>query len=181
VGVRGIWDALFPKPYAREVTRAAETANLPTDLVYAVIRKESAYNPSVVSNADAIGLMQLIERTAKANAQDLKIANFERAMLYEPGTNVLLGSHYLSKLISRYRGQAVPAIAAYNAGEHRVDPWLKRAARPDKTLDLDWFVEDIPIDQTRNYVKRVVCSWARYRYLEDPSGWPLDLPLTLKL
>jgi soluble lytic murein transglycosylase len=176
-----IWEALFPKPYAREVVFAAKAAALPPELVFAVIRKESAFNPSVVSSADAIGLMQLIERTAKSNAQDLGIAHFDRSMLYEPGTNVLLGSHYLAKLLARYRGQAVPAIAAYNAGEHRVDPWLKRAAKPDKTIDVDWFVEDIPIDQTRNYVRRVVCSWARYRYLEKPTGWPLSLSLTLKL
>jgi soluble lytic murein transglycosylase len=135
----------------------------------------------VVSSADAIGLMQLIERTAKSNAQELAVPHFERSMLYEPAMNVLLGSHYLAKLIARYRGHAVPAIAAYNAGEHKVDPWLKRAARADKTVEIDWFVEDIPIDQTRNYVKRVVCSWARYRYLEHPDGWPIDVPLTLKL
>jgi soluble lytic murein transglycosylase len=125
--------------------------------------------------------MQLIERTAKSNAQELGIRHFDRTMLYDPATNVLLGSHYLAKLLARYHDQAVPAIAAYNAGEHRVDPWLKRNARPDKTVELDWFVEDIPIDQTRNYVRRVMCSWARYRFLEDPSGWPLELPLTLKL
>ncbi|HEX4353354.1 MAG TPA: lytic transglycosylase domain-containing protein, partial [Polyangiales bacterium] len=176
-----IWDALFPKPFAREVAFASNAASIQSELVYAVIRKESAYNPNVVSSADAIGLMQLIERTAKSNAQELAVPHFERSMLYEPAMNVLLGSHYLAKLIARYRGHAVPAIAAYNAGEHKVDPWLKRAARADKTVEIDWFVEDIPIDQTRNYVKRVVCSWARYRYLEHPDGWPIDVPLTLKL
>jgi soluble lytic murein transglycosylase len=176
-----IWDALFPKPYMQEVNVAANAAAIPVELVYAVMRQESGYNPNVVSGANAIGLMQLIERTARSNAHELAIANFERSMLYEPATNVLLGSHYLAKLITRYRGHAVPAVAAYNAGEHQVDPWLKRAAKPDKTVDIDWFVEDIPIDQTRNYVKRVVCNWARYRYLEHPSGWPLELALSLKL
>jgi soluble lytic murein transglycosylase len=179
--VLAIWDALFPKPYAREVTFAANAAALPFELVYAVMRQESAYNPGIVSSADAIGLMQLLERTGKTNAQDLAIAHFERSMLYEPAMNVLLGSHYLAKLIARYRGQAVPAIAAYNAGEHYVDVWLKRAAKTDKTVELDWFVEDIPIDQTRNYVKRVVSNWARYSYLEHPSGWPVELPLSFKL
>ena len=180
-GTQAIWQALFPKPFAREVAFAADASKLPPELVFAVIRKESAYNPSVVSSADAIGLMQLIERTAKLNAQEMGIKRFERSMLYDPGTNVMLGSHYLSKLIARYHGQAVPAIAAYNAGEHRVDPWLKRNARDDKTVELDWFVEDIPIEQTRNYVRRVVCNWARYKYLEDPKGWPLEVPLTLSL
>ena len=76
---------------------------------------------------------------------------------------------------------SVPAIAAYNAGEHRVDPWLKRGAGGGQTVELDRFVEDIPIDQTRNYVRRVIGNWARYRYLENPAAWPVDLPLTLTL
>jgi soluble lytic murein transglycosylase len=74
----------------------------------------------------------------------------------------------------------VPAIAAYNAGEHKVDEWLKRAARRAKNVELDWFVEDIPFEQTRNYVRLVVTSWARYAYLEQPeAAWPISLPHTL--
>jgi soluble lytic murein transglycosylase len=109
--------------------------------------------------------------------------HFERKQLYDPSTNIKLGAHYLTKLVTRYRGQAVPAIAAYNAGEHRVDPWLDRMARGrDRTVELDWFVEDIPFDQTRNYVKRVVSSWAHYVYLyqRQDGAWPLDLALTFK-
>lgn len=179
---RPIWDALFPRPYADEVARAATAASVPPALVYAVMRKESAFNPTVVSYADAIGLMQLIEPTAKSNALDMGMLDFERDKLYEPAINVQLGSHYLAKLIAHYQGEAVPAIAAYNAGEHKVDPWLKRATRPDKSIELDYFVEDIPFEQTRNYVKGVVSSWARYAYLEKPGkDWPLSLSLRLKL
>jgi soluble lytic murein transglycosylase len=178
---RAVWDALFPMPFVDDVVYSAEQADLPPDLVYAIMRKESAYNPSVVSNADAIGLMQLLERTAKNMALELGWKEFERPMLFEPSLNVLLGSHFISKLLQRYRGQAVPAIAAYNAGEHRVDPWLKRGAEGKSTVELDRFVEDIPIDQTRNYVRRVIGNWARYRYLGHPAEWPVDLPLTLTL
>jgi soluble lytic murein transglycosylase len=179
--VRPIWDALFPRPFASEVAAAAGANDVDPDLIYAVMRKESAFNPRVVSSADAIGLMQLIEHTAKWSADENGIADFQRDMLYEPATNIRLGTYYLSKLIERYKGHAVPAIAAYNAGEHRVDPWLKRNAH-DKVVDLDWFVEDIPYDQTRNYVRGVVTSWAHYAYLEKRvADWPLDIPLTLKL
>jgi len=179
---RPIWDALFPRPYAEEVTRAASQSSIASALVYAVMRKESGFNASVVSYADAIGLMQLIEPTAKSQAQDLGLVDFARDQLYQPAINVQLGAHYLSKLIARYRGEAVPAIAAYNAGEHKVDPWLKRATRADKSVELDWFVEDIPFEQTRNYVKGVVTSWARYAYLERPTGsWPIELSLRVKL
>ena len=104
-------------------------------------------------------------------------------MLFEPTINVRVGTHYLAKLIAHYRGAVVPAIAAYNAGEHKVDEWLKRGTRnKKKSVELDWFVEDIPFEQTRNYVRGVVTSWARYVYLERPeAAWPLDLPLTLSL
>jgi soluble lytic murein transglycosylase len=179
---RPIWDALFPRPYLEEVSNASRASSIEPELVFAVIRKESAFNPSVVSNADAIGLMQLITPTAKSMAEELGVQSFERDMLYEPAMNIQLGSHYLAKLVTRYRGNAVPAIAAYNAGEHRVDPWLKRSAGKDKTVEMDWFVENIPIDQTRNYVKRVVSSWARYAYLEKQGKeWPLQMPMALKL
>ncbi|MEY4576887.1 MAG: hypothetical protein RL701_1590, partial [Pseudomonadota bacterium] len=179
--VRPLWNALFPKPYPQEMSAA--TASIAPELVYAVMRKESAFNPRVVSNADAIGLLQLIELTAGKCAEELGMPHFERKQLYDPSTNIKLGAHYLTKLVTRYRGQAVPAIAAYNAGEHRVDPWLDRMARGrDRTVELDWFVEDIPFDQTRNYVKRVVSSWAHYVYLyqRQDGAWPLDLALTFK-
>lgn len=175
---RAVWDTLFPRPYADLVTYAAEEAEVPLELVYAVMRQESAYNPTVVSNANAIGLMQLLERTARDQAEELAWKEFSRPMLFEPRVNVLLGSHFIANLLERYRGQPAPAIAAYNAGEHRVDPWLKRVAKAG-AVELDRFVEDIPIDQTRNYVRRVIGNWARYRYLEHPGEWPVDLPLTL--
>jgi soluble lytic murein transglycosylase len=178
---RPVWDALFPRPYADDVAYAAEEADVPVDLVYAIMRKESAYNPTVVSNANAIGLMQMLERTARDQADELAWKQFERPMLFDPSVNVLLGSHFIANLLGRYRGQPVPAIAAYNAGEHRVDPWLKRLSKAGGPVELDRFVEDIPIDQTRNYVRRVIGNWARYRYLEHPAEWPVDLPLTLTL
>jgi soluble lytic murein transglycosylase len=178
---RPVWDALFPRPYADDVAYAAEEADVPVDLVYAVMRKESAYNPTVVSYANAIGLMQMLERTARDQAEELGWKQFERPMLFDPSINVLLGSHFIANLLGRYRGQPVPAIAAYNAGEHRVDPWLKRLSKAGGPVELDRWVEDIPIDQTRNYVRRVIGNWARYRYLEHPAEWPVDLPLTLTL
>ena len=178
--LRPIWDALYPRAFAADM--AAVPDNITHELVYAVMRRESAFNPRVVSNADAIGLLQLIERTATRCAQEVGMGHFERKLLYDPTTNIRLGSHYLASLVARYRGQAVPAIAAYNAGEHRVDPWLDRAMRADRTIEMDWFVEDIPYDQTRDYVRKVVASWARYIYLyQRPDGaWPIDLALTFK-
>ena len=178
---RAIWTALFPRPYASVVSAAAAHEQIPEELVYSVMRKESGYKPNVVSHADAVGLLQLILPTGRANAAELGIEPLERGMLFEPAINIRVGAHYLSKLIAHYKGQAVLAISAYNAGEHKVDQWLKRASRQKKlSVELDWFVEDIPFEQTRNYTRSVVTSWARYAFLERPeAGWPLDLSLAL--
>ena len=178
---RAVWTALFPRPYASTVSEAAAREHFPEELVYSVMRKESGYKPSVVSQADAIGLLQLIVPTARVNAAEIGIKPVERAMLFEPSINIPVATHYLAKLVAHYKGQAVLAVSAYNAGEHKVDEWLKRANRQKKNpVELDWFVEDIPFEQTRNYTRSVVTCWARYAYLEQPeAGWPLDLSLAL--
>jgi soluble lytic murein transglycosylase len=173
-----LWDALFPRPYAQELKPVAASEQLPEEFIYSIMRKESAYDASVVSSADAIGLLQLIEPTAKTMARMCSMPSFKRAQLYDPAINIRLGARYLAFLRDRYAGQYVPAIAAYNAGEHRIGAWLARAAERDpKKIELDRWVEDIPIEQTRNYVRRVIANWARYRYLENPAQpWPIELP-----
>jgi soluble lytic murein transglycosylase len=177
---RAVWTALYPRPYAADVSAAAEREQIPEELVLAVMRKESAFKPGVVSQADAIGLLQLIVPTGRANAREIGIDTLERSMLFEPSTNIRVGTHYLAKLVAHYKGVAPLAVAAYNAGEHKVDEWLKRAGKQKKHAELDWFVEDIPFEQTRNYTRSVVTCWARYAYLEQPeAGWPLDLSLAL--
>jgi soluble lytic murein transglycosylase len=180
---RSLWEALFPRPYSAPVKAAAAREQLPEDFVYSIMRKESAYDPRVVSHADAIGLLQLLERTGRAMARDCGMANYTRDTLFDPEANVQLGARYLSNLRARYAGNYAPAIAAYNAGEHRVDAWLARAQKnlaPSATLELDRFVEEIPIEQTHNYVRRVLANWARYRYLAGlPEGGDLPVPLTL--
>ena len=82
----------------------------------------------------------------------------------------------LGELMKEFDGQVPLAVAAYNAGSHRVRPWLARESKRGR-VELDRFVERIPITQTRNYVRRVVRGWARYAYLRNPSGgWPFELP-----
>jgi soluble lytic murein transglycosylase len=177
---RAIWTALYPRPYVSDVAAAAEREKIAASIVFAVMRKESGFKPNVVSYADAIGLLQMLVNTGKPLAAEIGISHLERSMLFEPATNIQIGTHYLAKLIAHYRGAVPPAIAAYNAGEHKVDEWIKRATYKKKSVELDWFVEDIPFEQTRNYVRGVVTSWARYVFLEQPeAAWPLDLPLTL--
>lgn len=164
------WDAAYPRPWPGAVGAASRAAGLSPAHLYAIMRQESGYDPDAVSYADAIGLMQLIPPTAERLAEGLGL-ELEREMLFDPAVNVRLGAAYVGALVERF---GLPlAFAAFNAGEHRVDEWLEEQGR----TELDLFVERMPYQQTRNYVRRVTTHYAHYLYLDDPdSGWPLTLP-----
>lgn len=158
---RWAWDAAYPRPWEDAVRAGAAENALPADLVYALMRQESGYDPKVVSVADAIGLVQLLPSTARRVGEGLGL-RIERDQLFEPATNIRLASRYIGTLL-RLFGGAPPqlAIGAYNAGESRVSHWRTSLG----TDELDEWVERMPVDQTRNYVRRVTGHWARYRYL----------------
>jgi soluble lytic murein transglycosylase len=167
-----LWSALFPRPYLRLVQQETSRHGLESAWFYGHMQVESRYRPDVVSSADAIGLMQLLPSTAAAVAKRVGGPSSRRA-LRQPHVNIALGAAYLGQLLVYYKGQFPLAIAAYNAGTERVDEWTKRTG----TVDLDRWVEEIPVEQTRNYVRRVLGAWARYRMLEVPtSPWGLPLP-----
>jgi soluble lytic murein transglycosylase len=169
-GATWAWDAAYPRAFEPAVTEAAQITRITPELIWAVMRQESAFDPEVVSYADAIGLMQLMPTTAAAVARRTG-TSYARNVLFDATTNVRLGAAYLSELERRY---GVPlCFAGYNAGEHRVEEWLARGE-----TDLDRFVEQIPFTQTRNYTRRVTQSLAHYRYRAAPdAGWPdLGLP-----
>lgn len=158
-----VWRAAYPRPYEREVSEASRVSGVPAAVLYAVMRQESAFDARVVSYADAIGLMQLLPDTAARFARRAGVP-FGRELLYRPEHNVRFGAAYLRDLIDEV---GVPlAFAAYNAGEHRVREWLARARRDGGPTgrELDRVVEDIPFEQTRNYIRRVTGSYAHYLY-----------------
>lgn len=173
--------AAYARPHRALVQQLAASELVEEELIYAVMLKESTFDPRVVSNADAIGLMQLLPGTGKMVGKELGLT-VTRETLLDPQDNIRLGVRLLKQLLKRYDGQLALAAAAYNAGAHRVDEWLARAAKAPakaKALALDRFVEDIPIDQTRNYVRRVTAFYARYRYLgpDGAGGGPvIELP-----
>jgi soluble lytic murein transglycosylase len=172
-----LWQALFPRPYASVVAHETERNALPTSLFYGHMQVESRYRPEVVSGADAIGLMQLLPSTGAAVGKRIGVPATRRT-LKQPYVNVALGAAFLSQLLQQYRGQTPLAIAAYNAGGERVNEWLKRTGR----IELDRWVEEIPVEQTRNYVRRVITAWARYELLATPANpWSLTLPTHVSL
>lgn len=172
-----LWAALFPRPYPAVVEAATERNGIESALFYGHMQIESRYRPEVVSGADAIGLMQLLPSTAASVARRLGLPANRRA-LKQPYINIALGATFLGQLLQQYGGQEPLAIAAYNAGGDRVNEWTKRMGKPE----LDRWVEEIPVEQTRNYVRRVIGAWARYRALAVPTDpWSVPLPSRVSL
>ena len=135
-------------------------------LILSVIRQESNFDEKAKSRRGAMGYMQLMPQTAEEIGKILKI-NFTLDQLQEnPTLNIILGSEYLRRLIEKFDGSYVLALAAYNAGPLNVKRWMKNAGDPRKIeVDvIDW-VERIPFRETRNYVQRVLENVTVYRRL----------------
>jgi soluble lytic murein transglycosylase len=162
-----LWQLYYPLGYAESVRSAARAAGLDPYYVAAVIREESSYDPRARSGVGAIGLMQLMPDTARHVAHDLGRPLAELATLWEPPVNITLGSRYLAQLQARFQDPLL-AVAAYNAGPHRVQRWV--ADRP--RADMEEFVDQIPFDETRAFAKRVYTSWHHYRRLYGSGGGP---------
>jgi len=161
------WDAAYPMPWRSIVD--AHRGDLPRALIYATMRQESGFRPEVVSRAGAVGLMQVMPELASK----LTGRAVTRPMLRSPDTNIALGLEEMAALASDFDEVYPLSIAAYNAGKSRVRRWLKESRK----MELDRFVERIPFNETRNYVRRVSTHYARYAYLDDPgSGWPVLPP-----
>ena len=162
---RNLWTIAFPAPHRDLVDRHAKSAGIPPAFAWAIMREESGFNLAIESSANAMGLMQLIVPTAKRTAQMLKLdpATVDRAALTDPDLNIRLGTRYLAYVQERAGGKnALPLLpAGYNAGEGALLRWLGQRGG----LPMDLFVETIPFEEARWYTKRVVASYAVYRYL----------------
>jgi len=160
-GQEALWWLAWPTAYDDSVERAARAHGVEPALVYAIMREESGYRPDALSVVGARGLTQIMPQTGQRLAADLGAAAFDPAELFQPERNLELGTFYLSQLVARFGGRLSAAIASYNAGPEAVARWL--AAEP--TREDDEWVESIPYDQTRSYVKRVLRSLHVYRAL----------------
>lgn len=162
---RAFWEMLYPFPWREEVVEEARRAAVDPYLVAAVIREESSYHPRALSRAGARGLMQLMPGTAQPMAEVRGLAFQDGGLLDDPRANVHLGTTFLAGLLREFIDPRL-ALAAYNAGPARVRQWWQ--AR--RTNDLEAFVELIPFDETRQYVKRVMLSWEEYRRIYGSPG-----------
>ncbi len=163
---RSVWEIAYPQVFRDLVVSASESADsLDPDLLQALMREESALDPKALSWAGALGLCQLMPATAAEVAAQLKLPRPTTAALLEPELNIQLGAKYLSGLVTRMKGTKQFALASYNAGEGAVGRWR----RENGDGDVAAWVEGIPLQETRNYVKRVLRSYATYKLLYVPG------------
>ncbi|MBU2512459.1 lytic transglycosylase domain-containing protein [bacterium] len=150
----------YPKAYREEIIGLVQTDEVPELLILSVMREESHFNPDVESTAGAIGLMQLMPKTAEYIGKLLKL-KIEKEQLKDPKLNLRLGTAYLNRLLNRYKGDLFYTLAAYNGGPTNVRRWQKK----NITADSDEFLESITFDETQNYIRRVMRSYYLYQDL----------------
>jgi soluble lytic murein transglycosylase len=156
---------LYPRPYNAEVNAAAQAAQLSPEIVYGVMRQESLYRVDAVSPAGARGLMQLQPSTARRTARYTKQAAPSVEDLFVPSVNTSLGAARLRMLLDQFEGQTPLALAGYNAGVNAVVRWL-----PSQQMDADIWIENIPYNETRAYVQRVLWHSLLFTWLGDHAA-----------
>ncbi len=144
----------YPLPFKETFEASSSQASVATTWAYGIARSESLFMRDVRSHAGAVGLMQLMPATGREVAASIKLPYSGLATLTDPEHNIRLGTTYLGQMAERYGGNYVPATAAYNAGPHRVDTWLPEHGSEDARI----WIENIPFNETRKYVKRVLAA-----------------------
>lgn len=172
----GLWEDLslrFPIAHRKRVDQAAQEKNLDSAWVFAVIRQESAFIQDAQSPAGAMGLMQLMPRTARSTARQLKMKFPLNSKILQPDVNIRLGTTYLSVVLDELGQNKVLATAAYNAGPSRVRGWL-----PKKAMPADLWIATVPVDETRGYLQRVLAYTVIYqqRLGEKPERLTDSMP-----
>lgn len=152
--------SIYPQKYNEYVERYALEYGVDTMLVYAIIKAESNFKPDIKSSSNAMGLMQLLDETAKETAQKIGL-DYKEGCLYDPETNIQLGIKYYSELLKEYDNNYMLALTAYNAGTGNLQKWIEQGIiKPDGSN-----IEDIPYKETNNYVRKIVRDYNIYKDL----------------
>lgn len=158
---RRLLRVIYPFPFRDLVLAEAAARGVDPYLVAAVIRRESAFNPTVTSSAGAVGLMQIMPQTGRGLAREVGLTSYSPELLMQPELNVHLGVRYLAGLLDQYQDDIPLVLAAYNAGPARATRWRQLPESRDPEL----FMERIPFNETREYVRHVKLHRALYREL----------------
>ena len=158
---RRFWELAFPLPYRNTLERYSRQHQLDVFLVAGLIRQESEFNPRAVSPAKAYGLTQVLPSTGRLLARQMGIRRFHASLLFDPDTNIRLGTNYLRRVHDELEGKWEAALASYNAGKSRVLAWLSAHSYSEPAE----FIESIPFTETREYVQAVLRNADIYRRL----------------
>ena len=154
-----ITKSVYKKEYSEYVTKYAEQYGVEENLIYALIKAESNFNPDAVSHQNAKGLMQLMQSTAEDLAKKSKI-DLNNENILEPEVNIQLGTQYIASLLNKYDCVEV-ALAAYNAGSGNVDKWISAGKIKADGSDI----ENIPYKETNTYVRKIMRDYEVYKQL----------------
>ncbi len=163
--------ALYPRPYLDLVSSASQQAGVEESWIYSVMRRESAFRPDARSSADALGLLQLLPSTANLVARRNGLPQPSRADLLNPSRNIPLGALHLAEVRDKYNGNWLFGLAAYNAGPGALRRWF-----PPRDMEPDVWMENIPFNETRGYLQRILMHVAVYEHQEtgkpvQPARW----------
>lgn len=164
---------VYPKAYMEVIETEATKQQLDTDLVRSLIRQESAFGLRALSTSSAMGLMQMIPPTAQDIAKQLKMKVQIPDDMYRPEINVPMGTFYLRQMIDEFNGKVPLALAAYNAGPHRLKKWLQERPETQALVDgvstdplSEIWMDELPWAETSFYVKAILRNVLLYRLLD---------------
>lgn len=149
---------IYPITYQKYVEKYAKQNNVDQYMIYAIIKAESNFKPEAKSKSKAIGLMQLMETTAIEMSALTENQSVTESDLYQPETNIKLGTCYYAYLLKHYKGNNILALTAYNAGMGNVDTWIKTGVIQSDGSDT----QNIPYKETNNYVRKILRDYQMY-------------------
>ena len=156
-------NVVYPRKYKDIVEQASSIYNVDPNLVYAIIRQESKFNSDATSHSGAKGLMQLMDATAYDMARKIDSIDQKSYDIYDPHTNIFLGTRYISYLINYFKGNYYIAVVAYNAGMGNAKAWLDKEYEEYETFSDIY--ECIKYSETRNYLNSVIKNYNYYTML----------------
>lgn len=180
---RDLLELAFPKKFEKPVIKAEKEFNISRNLIWAIMRQESAFMSTAISPSNAYGLMQLLGGTARETAKWLRVKNFRIPQsVFDPAMNIRFGSHFISRMVRKYKGVIPLAIASYNVGPGNLDRWLSH--RDDlvawdkigESFDDDMWMDELPWPETSFYVKAVLRNYLLYRVIHNKNYNQLDHP-----
>jgi soluble lytic murein transglycosylase len=151
----------YPFPYRDLIVKQATSRGIDPHFMVALIRQESAFNPTATSSAGAMGLMQVMPPTGRGLARTFGIKRFKSSMLHDPDINIRMGAKFLADMMKTWKNRPDYVLAAYNAGPSRMSRWVHFP----EAGDPDLFLERIPYDETRDYVRVVQLNARIYERL----------------